>query len=360
MLSVFQIFKIIMGLILAGFFLFFLLRFSGIYTEFQGGQNQLDAIRALERTARDVVIYDVPVEFKGFSRWDRRGELSYEPPFVYASGIESKVTGVTLFMVPGGSMNIYRGGLDFGWRKFAWAAALPQMKVYYNPANCTSDCWDVMEKVTMMFPQGQPSTGFGFCNGSGITEAVDRDYLAVRLGAAASDPAQPGPAFLPCSYRPKKNEIVVSFVGSETYPESGFALQPLGNGTSRVYFRSVNDMNGRVEYRSFMCADALDVFALVTGGEKAFRYKNERLASEISTAAKKEAGRAKLVMSVYGRHGRESSCTGLYQSLYDAMQTLSELAESAGMRDAAGAAELAEAHGLAAQIYSRLEDSGCE
>lgn len=361
MMSVFQLFKMILGLVTASFFLFFLLKFSGIYTTFQGGQNELDTMNGFLDVARGVYIYGDPVEFKGFSGSGRYSKLRYEPPFIYSGAMEAKATGVTLFMIPGKTLNVYRTTVDVGWWKYSAIGALPLMKVYYSPVNCNSDCWRAMEKLTMAFPgPGEPRVSFGFCNGTGLTETVDRDYLATRLEAIALG-YEDAFSFEPCGHRAKPDELVVEFVSGETYPTNGFAVDALDDATGYVYYARTSDMSGRLEKHKLAYKDPLDILAIVTGGEAGFEYKNENMFAELETAAKKESARAEMLAGAYARPGvRDQRCSAAYGNLREAMNNLTALMDNPRPDDLESMRLLNEAHASAAAVYEGLRGSGCE
>ncbi len=348
MISIFQVFKIIMGLLIAGFFFYIIMSFSGIYAWFQEGQQERLVMQNFRDTVYDTYVNGIPTGFRGFEKFS---DLSYDDPPRVSSLSADVAVEAPLFLKPGKNLYIYRQTLDLGWWGFSWVGALPEMKIVFNPLNYSPEYWGVMEELAGIFPQSQdPRITLGFCTGDRELEGVERDYFI----SAIRHPRDLN--FTPCTRDFPDNYFLIIISSQEMGPSNGVLVSPVGNATGYVYHKN----------QSFIYSDPLDILAVlmglgnIWGTETVYKYKSNLLLSELQLAARKEAERSELMrlnrrcVDTYGEladilcSGEDSICR-LAQSMRDSgysnpgdFQRLNALNEMAGGK------------------YRELEAEGCE
>lgn len=348
MLSVFQVFKIIMGLFIAGFFFYIILNFTGIYTWFQESQQEILIMQNFRDTVRNTYVYDIPAEFRHFENFE---ELRYDDPPRISSLSGDVSMDAPLFLKPGKNLYIYRKTLDLGWWRFQWVGALPAMKIVFNPLDYSQEHWSIMQDLAGIFPQSQdPRITLGFCTGNRELEGVERDYFI----SAIRQPRDLN--FSLCTRDFPENYFLIIISSQDLKPSNGVLVKPMGNGTGYVYYRN----------NSFIYSDPLDILAILLGldslwgPDTLYRYKNTLLFSELQIAAKKEAERSELMrlnrrcVDTYGELGNilcsdENSICRLAESIMDS-----------GYSDPGDFQRLSELNGQAEDKYRELEAEGCE
>lgn len=343
MISIFQIFKIIFGLIVATFFLYFILNFTGVYSSFQLGQQKVQIIKNFGKAVQDVYVFDTPMKFTDFSLTDDRVE--YNPPYVSFGELRRKIE-VPLFLVPGKEVYVYRGELNLGWWKVNWIGALPTTTVILNPLTYSPRSWDAMRGLVRMFPQTQnPEISFGFCSGEELYDTYDRDYFLRGI----RDRAELG--FIPCNATLPRDHVLVTindYPANTTAPSSGLLVVPNATGLGYAVW----------EGETYLYKDPLDLFSLLTGGSRVYAYKNSAVLSELQLASVKETQRAQLMVF-------KGKCLSLHEELAGVLcgasqNTICNIAASGNYTHPVAMAALANLSTRAEEIYLDLEGEGCD
>lgn len=348
MISVFQIFRIIMGLIIAGFLFYVIMQFSGIYAWYQEGQQEKLIMQSFLETAGSVYVHNVPTSFIGFEKFS---DLRYDSPPAISSSAGDAEADVPLFLRPGKSLYVYRQTLELGWWRFNWVGALPEMKIVFNPLNCSPECWKVMQDLAEILPQSRdPEITMGFCTGERELEGVERDYFI----SAIKSPRDLNLAPCTRSFPPGYFLIAISDEGA--VPAGGVLVEPLGNGTGYIRYKN----------STFIYSDPLDILAVlmsldnIWGSDTLYKYKNSLLLSELALAARKEAERCELM-----RLNRR--CTETYGELgqilcsdENSICRLAEAVRDSGYTSLRDFIMLKDLNAQAGEKYGELEAEGCE
>ncbi len=336
-----------MGLIIAGFFFYIILNFSGIYAWFQTGQQEMLIMHNFRDTVRNVYVYDIPTGFTGFEKFS---DLRYDNPPQVSSLSGDVSMDVPLFLKPGKNLYIYRQSLDLGWWRFHWIGALPAMKIVFNPLNYSQEYWGLMQDLAGIFPQSQdPQITIGFCTGERELEGVERDYFI----SAIRQPRDLN--FSLCTREFPDNYLLIIISSQGLKPSNGVLVSPLGNGTGYIYYKN----------NSFIYSDPLDILAILLGSgslwgpDTLYKYKNSLLFSELQMAAKKEAERTELMrlnkkcVDTYGELG-DILCSG-EDSICRLAETITDSDPDPGDFQ-----KLLDLNNQAKNKYRELEAEGCE
>ena len=189
MLSLFQLFKIIFGVIISGFILFVIINFLGAYTSFQGDSVKGVIIKNFVKTTGDVYLSGNSIVFEGFRDKDLILAIDENEP----EGIISIVGTLPLFypLFPSFAEEdvfVSRQELDMGWWNFQYMTALPETLILFS---AVSPEWDLVRGVTSSLPDSDfftPKVTFGICDGPRIDDRLcggpcERDdFMSVTIG----------------------------------------------------------------------------------------------------------------------------------------------------------------------------------
>jgi len=176
-MNVYMVFRIVLGIIASFFILYFLTNYAGIYTEMQGNTQCMLLINNFDKAAEDVYLSGNSVVYDGFSKPECDvifdGKMK---PAVIRSIAGQQVTRIPMIFVPGEELLIERKSLDYGWWKFDFVEALPEMTIVFNPMVINDDTRGLMNSIVDLFPDTTgrtPKIRFGFCNGDTIIRPCD-------------------------------------------------------------------------------------------------------------------------------------------------------------------------------------------
>lgn len=363
MADVFQIFRLILGVIISVFILFFLLRFTGVYSGFQADVRTITIMENFLQTSGNVYVSGNPVPFTDFSRIGDDVVVNgrEEPPELQTT--EERVTmTVPLLFLKDDELLVSRGAYDLGWWTFSYAIALPETVIVFNPLDPGETDTAVIRDIAGVFPSTSvfsPNVAFTFCDGDELDQRYDRRDLVERSSVLAGldTPAEPCRAALPHGAK-----LVTISGDCAVRPVSGACIVPDDVGSAFV--------GGR----GYLYRDPLDLaFLLISaGGEDLFgepldvsyyQYKNTVFSSSLSLASAIEQKRRELIQGDLDlimqdaeerlAISHEPVCGSLYADLISLLGRASEsLAD-----DDVQAAE--EAMATARQRSEDIQNNGC-
>lgn len=375
MTSVYQLFKIVTGLIIGGFILYFLLSYAGTYAGTQEDIQRALIQRNFFRALQDAYHTGTPFGFTDLGRVTL--DISIEP--TEPAGIVTKLGKfpfpVPVIFVPADELFLYCSDLDLGWWKFRVVYAVPQTTILFAPLDASERTWNLIEKTVRSMPDTtgfEPKVTFGFCDGSDVFEnfcGADQDmpceqgYFLTKLSTLRG-------AVSPCTASLPQNRKLITIAPScHTHPGVCAEL-PDQNGTGNLY------IDGKF---LGLYKDGLDIAAAVfggtekdiygIGGEKLYVLKNRAFASRVGLAARTMAEgfriTAKKILSevAAGKLSEESStytCLSFYNGLTVTLNELADFLESWDHTDYRAAKELLGRLEAAKAEYAELVNRGCE
>lgn len=323
--STFQIFKIIMGLIVGGFFLFFMLSFSGLYKNIQTESGTVSELKGLRSNIHSVYLSGTPVTIS------LQDELpAYSPPYLSkARGIAVQKS-VPFFLRPGKKLVVYRGSLDTGPWSFPFVGMLPETDLIFNPLTYSDQAYSIIHNLTKLFPASdKPDVRFYFCNGTHQLKSSygdDKTNFLWYVGLLKDSATDLGFEFCKQEF---SGAIKIIISDQEFYPDNGFLIFPESGSSGKVLYKDYNQFSRQVENKSFMYNDPLDIFSILAGGEKGHEYKNSLMFRMLETAAKQDHERADLMGFKYSDPGHAKlECVQPYANLKESLSIFSEILEA--------------------------------
>jgi hypothetical protein len=152
MISLYQLFKIIFGLVISGFTLFVILNFTGVYIGIQEDSQRAAILKNFIKTAGDVYISGNPAGFDDFSRQDFTLSFDISEPEGIVSQAGKTPVFFPLFLSPGKRLFIYRNELDLGWWKFRFIEAMPRTRIFFNPRSASPEAWELVRSIVLVLP----------------------------------------------------------------------------------------------------------------------------------------------------------------------------------------------------------------
>jgi hypothetical protein len=351
MISVFDIFKIILGVIISAFILVLVFRFVGSYIQIGESGRELSVIINFKKTMDNVYTTGIAADFD-FK--DSKTIVGYRPPYIETHISFVDTNPVPVLLVPGEKLSVYRGEYDTGWWKFYFIEALPETSVLFVPLDESGMAWSVVGNVTKMLPStentktklrfGLGCNGtdwFGWWEGNKFLETILPRLVTVEMGLKKCENAE--------YLREKGYRIVTISDNSDNLQDADFAVVPSDGGVGYVYIK-----NGDA-YEKYIFKNGLDIVALLLGGGKLYNYTNEKFLKELEVAIDvylKESGL--LPTDPNKRCGAVNfEFVGILNSIKDLIPTVkSGAAES-------DAIDFAQYMKASATKYRELESGGC-
>jgi hypothetical protein len=280
MISVFDVFKIILGVIISAFILFVALRFVGSYIQVGESGREASSIINFKNTMEKVYTTGISADFD-FK--DSKTILGYRPPYIETPIAFVDTSPIPVILVPGEKLSVHRVEYDTGWWKFYFIAVVPETGIIFVPLGQSEREWSVVGNVSSMLPSTENTNtklrfGLG-CNGTdwfGLWEG-NKFLKTILPGLAASDII-----LNRCEnteyFREKNFRIITISDNTENAENADFTVSPVEGDVGYVYVR-----NGE-EYEKYMYKNGLDIVALMLGGEKLYNYTNGKFLKELEVA----------------------------------------------------------------------------
>jgi hypothetical protein len=269
-MNVFMVFRLVLGIIASFFILYVLINFSGIYSEMQGHTQCMMVINNFIKAAEDVQLTGNSIVYEDFEGKDCDivfdGEIS--PPLI-RSIAGQQVNRIPMIYLPGDELLIEKRSMDFGWWKFDFIEALPELTIIFNPLDATMETKDEIRSIAGLFPDtsNQPvKIRFGFCDGSTLEKPCrsGQDYCDVHSFMTYIDSLT---AKTKCSLRLGDNQRLVTIhsdcpVG---LVDQGVCISPKG---ASGYGNMAINQSVELYYHK----NPLDRLAMIVGGDETTNY----------------------------------------------------------------------------------------
>ncbi len=380
MIQVFQVFKLVMGIMISIFILYFLVNYAGSYATVQEEMRLGKVLQNFDKGARDVYTTGNPAPYDGFSKV--KGEVSFDvtPPAGLFTELGKQSLSVPTFFVIDDKMLLGRGEQNLGWYKFTYVVAVPETQIIFNPM--TEDARDLIEDVVEMTPSTmgfEPKIVFGFCDGTEIDadfcgpggdQPCEKELFLKELKTADMS-TQKCRTYV----GPNRKLFTISSACSLIYTDTGVCAKlPNAQGMGDAFVYGVGE---------FRYHDALDLLVLLIGGnrmdpldvfgywaENMYIYKNRVFAEEVGRVARVTADTSDLVASALTSEFEAGyinelsdyyECIPIYGELSDTLGQISEILSEEGYHEDFGKlAELHELQNTAKTQYMELANRGCE
>jgi hypothetical protein len=338
--------------------LYFLVTYAGSYGSSQQDLQRMLIMKNFRQLADDVYLTGNPSDFDLTKVGNGLLYDSKQEPAVFRFGNNRiDVINPMLFRY-GEKVSVTRAQLDFGWWKFTFVEATPEMTVVFNPLDNTEESWDIMKNATSMLPDTASTDmkfRFAFCgypSANDVSAPVEMfDFQHSLLMEHA------GLVFSACSSPMSGNQVLVTLSGScAPNPANGICI------TADTFY-----MAGSA--RGYKYSASLDLAAAIIGGtenglsghsgENLYQYKQRTFSESMVFASEIMAQRSRMLsgklsdLIASGKVSRDSeqaACASSYARLAGALNVVSS----------AGGLDLMAALSSAADAYSELKSKGCE
>lgn len=354
MQTAYHTFKLILGLIASAFILYFLISYSGQYSTVQTSLQKNIVVRNFIDLAKNVYLTGISANHTDFAR-AKVDVLFSAPggqPIISFSGGNMNV-GFPLLLRPGRELYIHRNGLDFGWWKFYFVEALPDMDIIFNPLDTDSESWSLIKSIVWIFPSTLDSKvkiGFGFCDGIQIAGPYDRyDFLNNIYSFSMQD-------FNECKLALGNKTILVSV--------SAQCSENITNSSDVCIRRPLNGIGyAFAGNNTYLYKDVADLAAIIIGAGDGFlsndlyTLKNSFFRKELSTAARVMQQRAILI----SQSTAKAQCVQMFSEFRNVLGEIENiLATPDYYKDERSVTVLSDALSRSKDKYDQLVLEGCE
>jgi len=266
MINTFQIFRIIMGLLISVFVIMLFLRIADMYSALQEMRQKMEVMNVFEQAVRQTYTSGYPVTFPGFHDF---GTLVYDygPDSKGPSKLKSDAGDRTIltpffFLPDKEQIFVERHCLDYGWWRWCWVGAVPKdTRIFFSPVENTPETRALIENVSAYFGQNE----LYICSGSQIVP-LSQPYSRENFLEALRNTV-PSAAIRECeAYVPEPHRVVI-FNASSTPTGNRIVVNPTSASSG-----TISDETGTYTYH-----DASDIAVFVIGGGEALLFKNEML-----------------------------------------------------------------------------------
>lgn len=369
MITVYRLFQIIMGIMLSGFIFYLLISYAGDYASVGKGATVQKTLDVFLQDVDNVYSTGIPITFTAFARDDYSSchPRPTQPPkifcFIGGKTQETEQLLVPVLMRPDRETLLARSTMDLGWTSLDYVEALSGMTLVFNPLNMDDATWNLIEDITMAFPDTSgynPKVFFDFCDSSQLLitgyfgNPYERgDFFSV-IGTNRDELAR-------CTTSLSERQVLVTISSScsQSFADSGICIEPPTDGVGYAYITGYPNI--------YVYKDPADLAALIIGGDRknvfgnpvggeAWEFKNQLMLNNIAKTAKLMERRCGIV---YQLSTTVQECKDLYLDLQDSLLSIKILAEGDpdNLGDMTG---LRTELDLAEQTWQELMNKGCE
>lgn len=371
-ISVYQVFQILMGIIISGFVLYILLDYAGVYSSLGEKTQNLMAMNNFRAYLDNVYLLGTPQPFDEFS--ERDIELRFEgrslPPSIISGEGEISIY-TPAFLSFGGSgegLFLERNSIDYGFYNLYFVEAVPKLNVLFSTDGGPGS-WELIRRIVEALPDTtdkEPKVSYGFCDRK---EAIERmcggkpceknDFLSILKQDKS------GVSFSECTRNPQKSQRIIRVSESCNQKTPDICLTPEDeDGMGLAY------LNGSKE--SFIYSDKADLAALVIGGsekdalgrvngEKLYDYKNAMFRERLDLVAKIMDKRLDLLIRKLLVLDLQRDCLSAYSELLKSLKNLQALlSDKSYYKDNAKTLGLKNGLESSRILYVQAVDKGCD
>jgi hypothetical protein len=349
MISVFQIFKIIMGIIISAFILTLVLQFSGSYMQIGESSRQVSIVANLKKTVEDVYTTGIATDFEM-----RDSEvLGYNAPYIQTEVTDIQLEPIPLIITAGQKFSVSRLEYDLGWWKFYFVEALPDTKILFMPEDeQKEDVWNALRNMTMFLPSTEnvkTKVRFGIgCDGSDIYCCSERYVFSENVVPAVRGLEVDMEVCENSGYFKEEGYKLITI--SEGIVEGDFVVVPDEGGVGNVHFKEYG------EYEDYIYKNGLDIAALALGGTTLYDYMNKKYLSEMEAAIKIVTMELEIMMNDYNLQRR---CGSEIPAFTYKLNKIKEIIPLIDSENEESAKKFAGYVAESVSIYRELEMMGC-
>jgi len=272
MISVFQIFRMLIGIIVFIFVLTFFLQVAGMYSTTQERSKKLDAMSAFDQIASQAYTSENPATFSGFTDMET---LVYEPPKLKTEAGQKTLSVPVLFMPGKGQINMEKRCSEYGWFRSCWVYAFPEAtKIVFNMLDASQETRALVADAVRLLPA---TIQFGYCSGSDAMVSGRDGYLSYLASLSYGD--------APC-------QVQMLGLSQLVVVDRTFNYTRMPNGTVFMATEPRTLVSGAPKSWALPAgySDGMDVAAFLTGGAASLEYKRSAFQKEllVSTRVMKE------------------------------------------------------------------------
>lgn len=303
MISAFQVFKIILGIVISAFILMFVINFVGSYMGVGETTRKVSLLLNFKKSVQDVYTTSVATDFD-------MGEseiLRYVAPNIQTGVSSMDVEPIPLIMVPGKELLVSRNEYDIGWWKFYFVQSMPKTRVMFVPLADKEESISMMGNITSFFPpdrnvETRNEFGVGCSEGEFWVGINRKDFLDSAIPSLmASDFV-----FSVCGeelHERLKGEGYRIVVISHSITGDDFIVEPPQEGIGHVHVKGEDG-----EYGEYVYKNPMDIVSLLLGGERTYSYMNGKFMDELEAGtgtASREMGLLMGVGNIKNRCGED-------------------------------------------------------
>ncbi len=361
-LSIFEIFKIVLGIVIASFFLFFMLQIAGIYSFTEARSGQLTEYKNVKKLIEDTYVYSVQSETDL-----KKPPIFYAPPYISEADAISVNPSILYFFKPGKRLSVYKASADYGFWKMDFVSALPETKILFSLGEYQIEDYSLLHNLTDLFPQSvDPKIEFGFCNGDLelVSKSKDDFIKPIRGIIRTRSPQNLGLSLCTANFNGTGIKVIIT-KNEASIPDTGVAIQlPDRSKIGAILFKG-KDKDGSITDYRLVYKDPLDAFAVIIGGLDFYKYKNKLEFESLLSFSIEEAKRANLLATTYSNPDlNKQKCAEGYNKLKVKMdgEFKAFVASVINLQNYNNPAEMQKFLDQMDQVnklYSELEKAGC-
>jgi hypothetical protein len=385
LMNVYMVFRIVLGIIASFFILYFLIYYSGVYSEMQRHTQCMMITQNFIKASEDVYLSGNGLGFDDFSRLDCETEFDglVDPAVISTMAGQQRVRLPVLF-VPGDSLLIEKRTLDYGWWKFDFVEALPDMTIVFNPTVVNSDTIGLMNSIVDMFPDttgSTPKIRFGFCSGGTIIKPCDGGASfceGFRFFSHVDNLAVP---MADCSLAGPGQTLVKVSSSCPGTNSSGICIEPPApTGIGAAYVNgSADTYHYKISFSGTRSNNPIDLVALIVGGDRRnglgliadnlYHHENEHFRKELELMSKVMWHRSQLIAQNLpgqpGQYSENQKCRELHTQLMGPLNAINAIVSDTGSsipyyKNPSSSAGLLQEMANADGIYQDIVANGCD
>ena len=303
-----------------------MLNFSGIYSTYQQESIEVTHLKNFKVALQNVYVTDTPLVFK------LKIDTEYSPPDIT---LLSETLGFPGMSVPvpffykstkkDQDIIAYRESIGEGFSKFKFVGIFPETNIFFNIFPFKNDSYQIIKELAELLPPSEdPSVIYGFCfNDDDYTiyqQPSKSSFLTeinqiIKYTSTINANWQPQDKKIEmCTKQRAKNDILIIVSDQEKIPEYGFLIKPKVFGAGEIFYKEGGTP------KIFAYKDALDILAIITGGEEGYNYKNEEQLKFLEISTRSEIERMNVLFSEY--QNSKPDCAALFEDTKNYLKKL--------------------------------------
>lgn len=376
-MSSFGVFRVIFGLLIGSFILYFFIQFVVNYITVQETFSLATALKSFEKLSNDVYYSGNPspfLDFKKTKKFDIYVDTN-SPAGIRSSELPTKASFIVPTLIsPSRTLFLNRVDLDLTFWKFYMVEAVPEIKIIFNPISSDPKIFDFVFEIVNTLPDTgnfDQKITFSLCSEKTLSKSLEAYEFKIKLGSEKNS----GASYLLCeATETSQNRIVI--IADDCSEKNHICVELPKNSIGRILING-NEI-GYYNYDEEI-KDIISIVAAIIGGEEKtiygvmgenlFKYKHEAFAEEIKFAAKILSKRAELLKKAIGverARGRLSAnsdaikCEEYYSKLQNDLNSIASGINREYYKNANQIRDLYSKLKEVIRTYKNLINYGCE